>query len=248
MKLFVLLVFLISEVHNLHLPEYIKGCPLDAPNFKECAIQNGNEALLQLVKGDASYKIPSFLPFRLPFVAVNFNGLTMNLTNASFSGTENLKLQDFTFDPVKKTTSMAFTGSMISYQFNYKAKGRIVAFPIEGQGYGSIKLYNATYLYSHNFEVKTKNKKHYMVIVKNNITLEPETVQVSFDGLFNGNKLLGDNLNKFLNENWREIMAEFRPIISDMNGLIANHMVKRIYEKIPLEEIYPGIAFDDKSR
>lgn len=53
--------------------------------------------------------------------------------------------------------------------------------------------------------------------------------------------LLGDNLNKFLNENWREWLAEFGPVIDKVFGTISREVLGKIYTKIPLEEVFPGI-------
>lgn len=51
---------------------------------------------------------------------------------------------------------------------------------------------------------------------------------MQFTNLFNGNQALGKNMNKFLNENWNEILKELKePIISGFGKVfiaIINHV------------------------
>ncbi|XP_044760922.1 uncharacterized protein LOC123318379 [Coccinella septempunctata] len=241
--LFLTLTVLFDYASFISVPNYIKTCRVDSPDFKKCAIQSGNEAIPHLVKGDKSLGLPSFMPFKISFLSISSRGFEMNLTDASFSGVEDLDLIDYTFDPVKKFCSMTLTGPLLTFEFDYSTGGKIASLPIEGNGHGWAKFYNGNYSYSYNFDTTTRKGKHYMNIGKDKVTIEPEKMQSELGNLFNGNKQLGDNLNNFLNENWRDLLKEFDPVITEVYGSIAKGILKKIYGRIPLEELFPGVVF-----
>ncbi|XP_045483284.1 protein takeout-like isoform X2 [Harmonia axyridis] len=221
---------------------YIKPCRLDSPDFTECAIKHGNDAIATLLKGDRAYGIPSFTPFIIPLVTISANGLDMNLTQATFSGIENLKLTKYILDLKNKKVNITMTNPFLNFEFDYKTRGKVAALPIEGDGHGWTKFYNGNYSYDYDFDVMERKGKHYMHIVKNKIKIEPERLEANIDNLFNGNKQLGDHLNNFFNENWRELLVQFGPVLSEVYGSVGKQILAKIYDRIPLEEIYPGIV------
>lgn len=61
---------------------------------------------------------------------------------------------------------------------------------------------------------------------------------MNLKNLFNGNKLLGDTMNQFLNDNWKDILREFMPAISaSFNGVFKN-MMNKVFIGIPYNELF----------
>lgn len=56
--------------------------------------------------------------------------------------------------------------------------------------------------------------------------------------LFNGDRLLGDTTNRFLNENWRDVYSELRPAVSKSIADMNKSVVKPVFDKIPFAELY----------
>lgn len=56
--------------------------------------------------------------------------------------------------------------------------------------------------------------------------------------LFNGDKALGDNMNKFLNDNWNDIYTELKPSIEGAFGAIFEIYAKRILERVQFKNIF----------
>lgn len=87
-------------------------------------------------------------------------------------------------------------------------------------------------------------------IVKVNETeyLKPDEILVDFNigaatvklnNLFNGDLELGTVMNKFLNENWKEVTAEMRPALAKSIENILRGIVGRLFEVYPLKQILP---------
>jgi hypothetical protein len=51
--------------------------------------------------------------------------------------------------------------------------------------------------------------------------------------------LTGDNMNKFLNENWPVILNELKPGIQDAFGAAFGDISNRIFHKVPYNKIFP---------
>lgn len=62
---------------------------------------------------------------------------------------------------------------------------------------------------------------------------------VHLDNLFGGDEELGTVMNRFLNENWREITAEIRPALSSSIANILREIARRLYEIYPIQQILP---------
>lgn len=63
-------------------------------------------------------------------------------------------------------------------------------------------------------------------------------LRLQLTNLFSGNRALGDNMNKFINDNWMDILNELKaPIISgfgDLFKIIINH----VFNSFPYAEIF----------
>lgn len=49
----------------------------------------------------------------------------------------------------------------------------------------------------------------------------------------------GNQMNIFLNENWKEILEELRPAFDSALTSIFTSMAQRFFEKVPLNQMFP---------
>lgn len=61
---------------------------------------------------------------------------------------------------------------------------------------------------------------------------------LNLENLFNGDKLLGDNMNRFLNENWQDILAELKPSIIDAFTQIFSGIINSVFSRLPYDDIF----------
>lgn len=61
---------------------------------------------------------------------------------------------------------------------------------------------------------------------------------MQFDNLFNGEKALGEGTNRFLNENWSDILNELKPVLKKAIGNIALGVVNPIFAKFPYNDLF----------
>lgn len=58
------------------------------------------------------------------------------------------------------------------------------------------------------------------------------------DNLFNGDKLLGDTTNQFLNENWRVLFNELQPAMLRAIGVMNLAVAKPVFDNIPYSKLF----------
>lgn len=61
---------------------------------------------------------------------------------------------------------------------------------------------------------------------------------MDFENLFNGDKLLNQSTNQFLNENWTDILRELKPVLTKAIGGIYRAIADPIFNKFPYEELF----------
>lgn len=86
--------------------------------------------------------------------------------------------------------------------------------------------------------VVEKDGKEYLEIQKTKLTLIPKKIYFFLENLFNGDKALGDNMNKFINENSHDIFNELKPSIVEAIGAIITSVANGPFSKYPYSELF----------
>lgn len=61
---------------------------------------------------------------------------------------------------------------------------------------------------------------------------------MNFDNLFNGNQLLSQTTNQFLNDNWMEIYKEMKaPVVKAIKDAIVN-LMNSLFRKVPYKKVF----------
>lgn len=95
-------------------------------------------------------------------------------------------------------------------------------------------------VYYEHWQLVPKNGEMYLT--RDNLTTTSKTptgFHIQLTNLFNGNKLLGDQMNEFLNENWRDAYNELSPTIFKIISEILVSVVSRISSVVPYDNIFP---------
>lgn len=90
----------------------------------------------------------------------------------------------------------------------------------------------------HNIITKNGNQKYFDV---NDVKVELNIggASVNLTNLFNGDAELGSMMNKFVNDNWREITAEIRPALAESTEHILRGMANRLNEIYSIDQFLP---------
>lgn len=88
------------------------------------------------------------------------------------------------------------------------------------------------------FNETRKGPKTYLRFNDIKFDMIPETVSFNFENLFNGDKKLGDNINKVLNDNWKEVYADVEDGYKEAVGVIILQVLNSFFSKLSVEEAF----------
>ncbi|RZC37939.1 JHBP domain containing protein, partial [Asbolus verrucosus] len=63
---------------------------------------------------------------------------------------------------------------------------------------------------------------------------------LKLDNLFNGDKILSDNVLQIMNENWAEVFADVKSSYEDAFAQVASGIFGNLLAKVPAAEIFGG--------
>ncbi|XP_050308147.1 protein takeout-like [Anthonomus grandis grandis] len=244
MKLILLVLCLVEYifvVNSAAIPSYITPCHKSDPNFRKCCIENGNKALPHLMNGDKSIKLPVLSPFKLDKVEVNSGpNLKITLTDISLYGFDTSTLKDLLFDFDNKIIEITMHSDMVQLIGTYDIKGKILVLPITGNGPANITIHDGIFKYKVSYKMEKRGGFDYVKLDQKNDKLDFTITEAYFqlDNLFEGNKAMGDNVNKFLNANQQDVLKEVGGAISGTVRAIAYTVGNAVLSNIPYDQLF----------
>lgn len=225
------------------LPADFKLCKQSDPKLNECLKDAVADALPKVAKGVPSLGVPPIDPLEITSLIIGEGSGPINV-NLEF---KNIKLEGFSsgeFQAVKMDVKkyildiiMKFN-SPIRIHGPYKVDGRVLVLPITGNGNCNLTLADLTAAIHAEGEPMQKNGESYMKIKTFNVKFETSRLYIYLENLFNGDRALGDNMNSFLNENWRDILQELKSPIEAALGASYQHIAARFFAKVPYNQIF----------
>jgi hypothetical protein len=88
------------------------------------------------------------------------------------------------------------------------------------------------------YQEKVKKGKTFINIVSSNLKMDPEFVSYNFENLFDGDKPLGDNINRVLNDNWKEVFDEVKNDYIEVINKILVQLFNNFFSKVSLEDAF----------
>ncbi|CAH0553014.1 unnamed protein product [Brassicogethes aeneus] len=225
-------------VYALPPPSYLTPCSLSDPKFNECALKSGKAGMTMIIQGDKKYNLPSLNPFKLDYVETEAGFMKIKLYKPELHGATKTELKEVYYDPKTKRMGLSVLFNEESLVGNYDISGKILILPIEGNGDLNITVYNAIFTYEFDLIKEMKNGVEYAGLKNDKLDMNLDKIYINLDNLFNGDKLLGDNINKFLNENWKDALNEAgAPIIEVLKSICFN-VLSTLFLKVPFNELF----------
>lgn len=113
-----------------------------------------------------------------------------------------------------------------------------VFYSATGEGDADLVFDNADLVVKYKPKIIEKNGKEYIQTDRFQLDFDTTRLHINLENLFNGDKALGDNMNLFLNQNWRDILTELKPAITFAVEEILKGIINRIFMKVPYNEIF----------
>ncbi|CAH0558262.1 unnamed protein product [Brassicogethes aeneus] len=116
--------------------------------------------------------------------------------------------------------------------------GKLLVLPIQGSGDFELDFFNGTNFFSFDLEKEVKDEVTYGKITNAQYDYEVGLVQMNFDNLFNGDKVLGPQTNKFLNENWQDVLKDVDGSLKDAVSKVWELVLGNYFSRIPYKDLF----------
>ncbi|KAJ0173352.1 hypothetical protein K1T71_011528 [Dendrolimus kikuchii] len=157
---------------------------------------------------------------------IKLYGLTDSVLTSYKADLKNYRLRTDSHTP-----KMEFIG-------DYVMKGRILVLPIQGKGIANITMQSLVVKHDIIGEPVIKDGKTYMHIKDYKVKFIPKKVSLYFTNLFNGDKRLGDQMNKFLNENSDLVFNELKESYEKSLSSVFQDVTNKIFDRVPMNQIF----------
>ncbi|KAL1132412.1 hypothetical protein AAG570_010367, partial [Ranatra chinensis] len=221
---------------------YITACSRNAADLNECVVKSGQEAIPKFINGDPKYRVPNLNPLEITELQVNQGtkqvGLKLTLRNAKIYGMKNAIFKKARTDLKNRHIEWDFEVPRIEILGDYTVEGQVLILPITGNGKGNITITELIITYKYDWKLTEKKGKEFMELTKSELLFENGRTYFDLKNLFNGDNLLGSNMNRFLNENWKEVTREVGPAVGEAIAEVFKIILTNIAQLVPFSDIY----------
>ncbi|XP_044260586.1 protein takeout-like [Tribolium madens] len=244
-KLTVFLFFLVllALCENAKLPSTFKKCDVSKPDVDKClseAIKNGMEQLTTPIK---NVGLPNMEPLEVPALVIGAGTgpvqFQQNYKNLKISGYTKINSLEATFKDNHLKIDAEFPE--IKLVFEYEINGRILVLPISGKGPGSITMVKPKFVIDFPLQEYEKNGTKYYKIGKQSLSIEPQKMHFELENLFNGDKILAENVLQIMNDNWKEVYGDVQSSYEEAFGKIFKSIFDNFLTKVPKSDLFDGV-------
>ncbi|XP_030572088.1 protein takeout [Drosophila novamexicana] len=225
------------------LPAFLKVCHRDSPDLNVCARESFESLEPRLMDGIPELYIPPMEPLRVPEIKMDQDSGAIYLhsmyKNVKISGISKHTLNNLSIDPSQLKFTLSLTFPKLKLESEYSIKGKIMMMPMLGDGNCQVELTNITMATELFGEEYMKNGASYLRIKDIKVKYDLANVHMQLDNLFNGDKALGQRMNDFLNENWKSLSDEVRPLMIKALVDILRASIDKLFEAFSYDELLP---------
>ncbi|KAK9880155.1 hypothetical protein WA026_010026 [Henosepilachna vigintioctopunctata] len=233
-----------STIESKVLPKYISKCSIaNADEFSKCVLKNSKKIVPLILNGDKNLKIPNLNPLFIEILQLD-SGSSLNLTllNQTIRGMPTVNIKSVTYNKDSRQLQFGYEFDNLRLDGQYAINGKILILPVVGNGKGFIDFQKPKLVYTCNLDI-IENKKGVEVIRIANASLKADFDKVVFymENLFNGNKALGDEMNKFLNDNWKEVITEFQELVKSPMTTVFSNILGAFLNDLTYDAAFDGV-------
>ncbi|XP_046979931.1 protein takeout-like [Schistocerca americana] len=228
------------------LPSSYKTCKQNDPDFNGCLRAALQYAVPSLKKGIPSLGVPSIDP--MPFASIKIEHENKQRPVAADLEFDNLLVYEMSRGSVESVEMVPGSFRLKAHLRaddpiymigTYKVDGKVLVLPIKGKGACNITTVGLQADLEMWGEPLERDGEVYWNITNFTVKMDLPKVYLHLDNLFNGDKVLGENMNKFLNENVDLVVEELKPAIEMALAATDMDVARRLFSKVPYNSIFP---------
>ncbi|XP_055905411.1 protein takeout-like [Eupeodes corollae] len=238
-----ILIFLVQFSQSKKFPKDIQRC---RPTDDECLVKVANEIIRKHPHGYPEINLGNLEPFHIDNIKITGDSskavnLNLEMTDLSFTGYANItfsKISGFKPDPKDLIIDSDAVCKQLILKGKYKIEGKMLIFPITGEGDVTCTIDGLHIKTRSKPKVELRDGLEYLKTDNFKIKAKADRMTVSMTNLFNGDKTLGDNMVKIINENWEVLWEEMEPSFSDQLRKVNEDTIDKVVNSFPYKELF----------
>ncbi|XP_015523619.1 protein takeout-like [Neodiprion virginianus] len=220
-------------------PEYILPCSRLDPAIDICIQKSLNHLRPYLIRGLPELELPPIEPLTIPELGMQ-NGQGAVRVSALFKNINAIGPGNFTVSKARADIpnlriDFHITIPKIELRGRYEVAGNVLLFPIQSQGdFWAVFSEVAAIAQVQGIE-EIREGVRYMRISHLMIDFSLGRARFRIVDELNGNNVIGQAMNQFLNENAKEIIEEMRPAASTSIATHFRGFLNKAFTKIPMK-------------
>ncbi|XP_046978044.1 circadian clock-controlled protein daywake-like [Vanessa cardui] len=230
------IVFCFCGLSNAKLaPDFIHPCNATT---RECLVKSTQDAIPEFVKGIPHLGVPSLDPFVIEKLSIPLNGLKVTFYQGKVTGFRKCIVDNVISELEKRHFVLEFHCNL-TIKGQYDAVGKILLFPINGEGDAKVKLVNLRMKVDINTKyIKDEQGVNHFALKNYKYSFDyGDRVMFDLKNLFKESQELSETVLKFLNENWKTVAEEFGKPIVDYAVDLAIRTIEKFFLVVPYEEL-----------
>ncbi|XP_071455418.1 putative beta-carotene-binding protein [Hetaerina americana] len=225
------------------IPSYIHVCKRSDPNVDKCIKKSIEDLRPQLIKGIPELNVPPLEPLVLPEVIVSRGSNAANFKatgkNVKVFGAGSFEIQSLSTDLEKHEFNAVITIPRLFFDADYEVDAKILVLPLKGKGPLTANATNVKGDIHMIGSVVDKDGEKYLKFNTIHLKIDMDNYKVHLDGLFGGDKVLGEATNAALNEGNRDFINALTPVIEATTGDILLKIANQITETFTYDQLFP---------
>ncbi|KAI5693598.1 hypothetical protein M8J76_014354 [Diaphorina citri] len=225
------------------LPPFLKVCSRNDPNLNECVKHSIEHLRTYLANGIPQLGLPPCEPLVIPELIMNQGSGAVNVQsiyrNITIFGPSAYLVKAVRLDLDKKRIRVKIELPRLQLNADYVINGRILMMPISGVGKSEgnyTDIAASLILQAEPFQAGGREHLHISQVFTD-FSIGHASLYLS--GLFDGDLELGRAMNEFLNENWRNVAAEMKPILEETIAELFRKYANVIFHKYSVDQLFP---------
>lgn len=239
----------VSAVVALGLASLVAGTEF-ASQLRKCSVDNKNalNTCLKQIMEDLRPRTKTGIPelglpvlepmqinnivFRQGDGAVNVQAKFMQV---KVQGLSNYTTSYVNADPQALTLSVGLMVPELRVAGLYDLKGQVIVFPVTGSGTFWTNLYNIDASGVGKLSVQQgPDGQERLRVSDTRINFDIRDISLHLSNLFNGDPLLGETVNHFLNQNSQEVLRDVKPEVSRQLNVLIQRVMNDALSQLPV--------------
>ncbi|XP_026478360.1 protein takeout-like [Ctenocephalides felis] len=208
-------------------------------------LQNAIGEGIRIMKdGNPKINLLPLEPLRINELSIDQGGnssvsIQLKILNCDMHGFSQIKVSDVeSFSSERVDWRIKALVPRVELDGDFTSKGRILLFPITGKGKCNLTLVDLDITAAlRSGEPVTKNNKQYYTIENVELKFQPKRMYLTFNNP-DQDRLLEDQTNRFLNENWKDLFEELKPSFQDSFSALFKEIAARVFDRVPIKDMF----------